>query len=443
MQDDDTVQKLARKSMAATALSYLDEHRLPPPQILETYGTAPTSRPHWIDNGPLTLTTMLGVIGVLPALFENRPPSGINVIAFMAVGLLVLGASLAGRFHARTDIAQALRQMSWALPAAIPILVFRPFDLPSQIVAIGLFAFWGASYYVIPADAPRLKFPLMIAASGLFFLIASAISAGSGLAEPATIFPMIGLLAVSLTVLNTLGLYFSRATERMELRTRVQHELIEIQQQELNELSETDELTGLASRKQALEVLERDWRRYDEEPGERWELSLVMVDVDYLTQLNEHYGRHIGDLCLKRIASQLHSYARTSGDCVARYLGNSFLLVLHNQDERRAVRLANKIRQSVEAMNMLNPKSPTGWVVTVSVGACGCVPRPGYSYTGAIQDVKSTLARAKAAGRNSVYSRQGLEATARGVSAHAAEVTQLLRDDTTLQGSRTVHGMVH
>lgn len=443
MQDDDTVAKLARKSMASTALSYLDDQRLPPTQILAAYKQQAARRPRWLDNGPLALAAMLGVIGVLPALFENRPPSSANVGAFLVVGLLVLGASLAGRFHTRNDVAQALRQMSWALPAAIPILVFRPFDLPSQVLAIGLFAFWGASYYVMPADAPRLKSPLVIAASCLFFLIASAIAAGSGLAEPATVLAVVGLLAVSLAVLNALGLHFSRAARRLELRAQVQNELLEIQRQELNEFSESDELTGLASRKQALEVLERDWRRYSDEPDERGELSLLMVDVDYLVQLNAHYGRHIGDLCLKRIASQLRTCARAPGDCVARYLGDSFLLVLHNQDERQAVRLGNKIRESVEAMNMLNPKSPTGWVVTVSVGVCGCVPRLGYEYTAAIQDVKSTLARAKAAGRNSVYSRQGLESTARGVTPDDGDVTHLMRGDTTVKAARTVHGAVH
>lgn len=428
--------------MAASALSYLDEHRLPPRQILQAYSEQPARRAYWLDNGPLALTIMLGAVGILPALFQNRPPSDSNIISFIALGVLVLLTSLAGRSHARSRFAQALRQMAWALPAAVPILVFRPFDLLSQVVAIGLFAFWGASYYIIPAPAPRLKFPLAIAASCLFFAAASIVAIGTGLVGTDGAYAVIGLLAVTLSVLNWLGLHFSSNAERMELRARVQHDLIEMQRQELNELADTDELTGLASRKRVLETLERDWRRYDEEPDEPFELSLIMVNVDYLEQLNAHYGRHIGDVCLKRIASQLRSYTHSPADCVARYLGNSFLLVLHNHDERHAIRVANKIRESVEAMNMLNPKSPTGWVVTVSVGVCGCEPRPGYDYTGAIQDVKSVLARAKAAGRNSVYSRQGLESAARGTMGHA-DVTRFLPDDTTLHGPRTVHEMVH
>lgn len=443
MQEDDTVKQLARKSIASTALSYLDDQRMPPAQILAAYCQSAEHWPRWMDNGPLALTTMLGVIGILPALFENRPPSNASIGAFIVVGLLVLATSLAGRFVRRAGIGRALRQMAWALPAAIPILVFRPFDLPSEVVSIGLFSFWGATYYVTPADAPSLKYALVITASCLYFALASLIAAGSGLTEPAMIFPVVGLLAVSLILLNTLGLHFSRAARRMELRARVQHDLLEIQRQELNELAETDELTGLSSRKQALEVLERTWRHYDEVPDERWELSLIMVDVDYLRQLNEHYGRHIGDVCLKRIASQLRTCARVPGDCVARYLGNSFLLVLHNQDERHAVRVGKQIREAVEAMNMLNPKSPSGWAVTVSVGVCGCVPRFGYEYTTAIQDVKSTLARAKAAGRNSVYSRQGLESTARGDAGASRDATQLMRDDTTRRAARTAHGLVH
>jgi len=366
------------------------------------------------------------------------------------VWLAVMSLVVMARSDQRADRAAAFRQMAWVLPTAIPILLFRPFDIASQVTAIGLFSGWSMLYYLVPATASRLKLLLALASSAVFLGVTATIVAATSLTELMLAVPIIGLVAVSLISLNVLGGYFSEIVRRLRLQTHVQRHLIDLLKDELNTLAETDELTGLVSRKHALEILQQQWDQNHNAANAidstvRAQMALIMVDVDYLAELNEHYGRHIGDVCLTRIASQLRTYARNPADCVARYAGTSFLLVLQGCDERRAVQTGERIRRTVESMNMLNPKSPSGWVVTVSVGVCGCVPRPGYACADAIQDVKSILARAKASGRNRVYSRQGVESGVRAVPhSSPGDVTQILGSDgTTLRRRRAQLQVVH
>ena len=448
MQDDDTVLRLARKSSAMSALSFIDSHNLPPAAVLEPYRKILDEPGRWSESGPVALIALLGLLGLLPALVQGRPPAFDNAVAFVLVWLAAAGIILLARHGRRPDWAPSLRQMAWVLPAAIPILMFRPFDIASQITAAALFTGWGVLYYLIPASALRLKLSLALAASAVFFALTSIVVTTTALAAgPALALPFIGLLAIVVIVMNVLGGHFSGALHHLRMQAHVQRHLIDLLQDELNTLAETDELTGLASRKRALEILQQQWDQNasNTDTAARPQMSLIMVDVDYLAELNEHYGRHIGDVCLTRIASQLRSYARSPADCVARYAGTSFLLILQGCDERRAVQTGEKIRRAIESMNMLNPKSPAGWVVTVSVGVCGCVPRPGYACADAVQDVKSILARAKASGRNRVYSRQGMESGARAVPHFSpGDITQLLSsDDTTLRRRRVPLQIVH
>jgi diguanylate cyclase (GGDEF)-like protein len=443
MQEDDTVLRLAHKSMAMSALSFIDSRTLPPPAVMEPFRDAPQKAGGWAKHGPLLLIPVLGLLGILPALLKGPPLAFGNAMAFVLIWLAVTTITLFARHGRRPQWTSTLRQMAWVLPAAIPILVFRPFDAISQVTAVALFAAWGMVYYLVPAEAPRLKLPLALAASAVFLAASSLIAAATLLVAAAQAIPLFAAITLSVVTVNVLGAYFSRLVQRLSLQTRVQRHLIDLLRDELNTLAETDELTGLASRKRVLEILQRHWEQQDSDPVVR-QLALIMVDVDYLAELNEHYGRHIGDVCLTRIASQLRTHMRGRADCVARYAGTTFLLVLQGCDERRAVQVGEKIRRAVESMNMLNPKSPTGWVVTVSVGVCGCVPRAGYGCADAIQDVKSILARAKSSGRNRVYSRQGMESGARAAPhASPGDITQIMGHDTTLRRHRASLQVIH
>ncbi|MGD2119277.1 MAG: diguanylate cyclase, partial [Chromatiales bacterium] len=67
----------------------------------------------------------------------------------------------------------------------------------------------------------------------------------------------------------------------------------------LEDLAMLDGLTGLANRQRMDIALQQEWRRAARNDAP---LSVVMVDVDYLQQYNDHYGHAKGDQVLQRIA---------------------------------------------------------------------------------------------------------------------------------------------
>ncbi len=73
---------------------------------------------------------------------------------------------------------------------------------------------------------------------------------------------------------------------------------------ELNLLAREDSLTGLANRRRFNEVLEAEIKRagrYDQL------LSLILCDVDFFKNYNDHYGHVAGDRCLQTIGLSGHS----------------------------------------------------------------------------------------------------------------------------------------
>jgi len=93
---------------------------------------------------------------------------------------------------------------------------------------------------------------------------------------------------------------------------------------ELEALSTTDELTGLANRRGLDEFLKKTLaaaRRHNEEG------VLVFIDLDDFKTINDGYGHDAGDAALKTVADFLSAEVRAS-DLVARIGGDEFVTVL-------------------------------------------------------------------------------------------------------------------
>lgn len=96
-------------------------------------------------------------------------------------------------------------------------------------------------------------------------------------------------------------------------------------------------------------------------------LSLVVVDVDGFSRLNESRGRATGDYVLLTIADMLQKGVRQS-DQIARLSDDEFAVVLPETDAGGADIVAEKIRRAIE----LYPFDE-GIEVTVSVGVSTAV----------------------------------------------------------------------
>lgn len=160
---------------------------------------------------------------------------------------------------------------------------------------------------------------------------------------------------------------------------------------ELYRLSVTDHLTGAYNRRYFVEVLEREVERA-RRTGHTF--SLVMFDLDRFKSINDRFGHAAGDLVLKSVVSAFKERLRKI-DCLARWGGEEFVILLPETGVEGATVLAEDLRRRLSGMEIAGVGR-----VTASFGVTGY--RPGDTVDTVTQRVDSALYRAKSNGRNCV-----------------------------------------
>ena len=93
--------------------------------------------------------------------------------------------------------------------------------------------------------------------------------------------------------------------------------------------SQDDALTGLASRKSLIELLDLTLSKT---PKGTDRLGLILIDLDRFKKLNDSFGPSICDLVLRSVAQRLRSLARTA-ILTARFSGDGFAIVVRDANE--------------------------------------------------------------------------------------------------------------
>ncbi|MEB0028520.1 PleD family two-component system response regulator [Pseudomonas sp. MH9.2] len=167
----------------------------------------------------------------------------------------------------------------------------------------------------------------------------------------------------------------------------------------LQRLMNSDGLTGLSNRRHFDEYLELEWRRALREQSQ---ISLLMIDVDYFKAFNDNFGHLEGDEALRQVSSAIRESCGRSSDLPARYGGEEFALVLPTTSPGGARLLAEKLRQTVEGLNIPHIFSLPGSILTISIGLATMIPQPGSNSRQLIMDADKGLYSAKNNGRNQV-----------------------------------------
>ncbi len=168
----------------------------------------------------------------------------------------------------------------------------------------------------------------------------------------------------------------------------------------------TDYLTGLKTRGYFEQQLELEIKRCERK---KTSLALIMVDIDFFKQLNDRYGHHAGDQVLRDVAALLTKDMREV-DTVARYGGEEFVIILPETSGPGAVRVAQRLRKSVEQARFFAGGPTAIEHLTISLGIAMYDSDARFKRD-LIQFADTALYEAKSRGRNQVvmYSDLSLE----------------------------------
>ncbi len=206
------------------------------------------------------------------------------------------------------------------------------------------------------------------------------------------------------TFSSLLGMIIAYAIDRQHHENYLQNCIIELhkeeltqQAQELERLTQLDALTGLANRRYLTKYLDTQWRHALRHQAP---LSIMMVDIDYFKNYNDHFGHIAGDACLQLVAQQLQGISSRSMELAARYGGEEFLLVYPYIDEVEIQKIAQELIQRINALQLFHPASQVSGHVTVSIGCASIKPQENDRLADFVAQADEALYAAKAEGRN-------------------------------------------
>ncbi len=167
---------------------------------------------------------------------------------------------------------------------------------------------------------------------------------------------------------------------------------------QVEQQSMTDQLTGIANR-----------RQYELYSAAKWQeairlhipVSICMFDIDHFKAYNDTFGHPAGDKVIAAVAQVLSKYFRRSTDFVARYGGEEFVALVLGGEAASVFEHVKHIRQEVETLRIPHAPSVSKWV-TVSSGGVTVVPKTGDEYSVYLKIADAMLYDAKKLGRNRI-----------------------------------------
>jgi len=168
---------------------------------------------------------------------------------------------------------------------------------------------------------------------------------------------------------------------------------------ELEKLSRTDGLTGVANRRHLDEQFELEW---DRAVRTGQPISIVVIDIDHFKELNDRVGHGPADDALIAVTEKLSRIARRPADLTARYGGDEFVMVLPDTGPDGAMIVARQIHEAVHQLDISNPASPVSKKMTVSQGIATVWPARKGESNGLMVAGDRALYRAKQAGRDRI-----------------------------------------
>lgn len=148
--------------------------------------------------------------------------------------------------------------------------------------------------------------------------------------------------------------------EKLVLKSKEQERVILELRDQISKVSVVDNLTGLFNRNYAIAQLEMAISRFNRKGIET---GFLLCDIDDFHDINAAYGYQVGDRILYE-AGQIIIGNKRQQDVVARYSGNTYMIILPDTEIEGAKYFAERARKNIEKYL----PSIKGLQVTVTIG---------------------------------------------------------------------------
>ncbi|KPK76462.1 MAG: hypothetical protein AMJ79_06565 [Phycisphaerae bacterium SM23_30] len=163
---------------------------------------------------------------------------------------------------------------------------------------------------------------------------------------------------------------------------------------EVRQRAQTDSMTGLVNHRTFYDELDKEVQRSKRYRGS---LSLIMIDLDNLKQINDEFGHRAGDVVLLHVAEQINHCTRAN-DVAARYGGDEFAIILPNTSVGEALVVAERIAKMVSEQKVQHDGNDVQASISVGVGQY----RTGSTIEDFMNESDTALFEAKSSGKNRI-----------------------------------------
>jgi two-component system, cell cycle response regulator len=234
--------------------------------------------------------------------------------------------------------------------------------------------------------------------------------------------------------LGAVVLLFTRATPELSLSsagTLARHLGLALRNlgkfAEVEDLVYLDDLTHLFNSRYLELVLEKEFK--NKPPPEGKAFSLLFLDLDYFKSVNDTHGHVIGSKLLVEVSRILKGCVR-DGDVLCRWGGDEYVALLRGTDSGGALKVAERIRRSIENHKFL-AREGFGLQITTCIGVASW-PEHAQDKATLLDFADRAMYRGKKGTRNIIYTAaKGLEATPAARHHTAAPTTPLPVDEKT------------
>ena len=280
--------------------------------------------------------------------------------------------TLLGMLAAEKRWTKTLTVCVGAAPIAfVAAIIHLSFHLPPQFAA----SYLTATTLVLAMANVVLPFTIaQVARFSLFFIAAAIVILAlgpKGALEVRSDYVLLLCVVAAATI--PLAMRFEQLRQRnflLNLRSLVTARELREANQQLQDLSEQDPLTGALNRRGFARVFDERIARFGKD-AVAGRAALIMVDIDHFKHFNDTHGHQAGDTCLSMVSAAVQSIISDTGGMVARYGGEEFVAALREEFPGHAQKAAEEIREAVAGLLVPvgDEHGPSGRsLVTASLG---------------------------------------------------------------------------